>query len=154
LRAAVDGARAIERPALAWRAQLVHGQFLHMQGRRTEADVMLASARDIVKSLAATVPDATLRQNFLTSATTLLAHAQQPPTGRAATARPRYPAGLSAREVEVLGLVAEGLTDAEVAARLFLSPRTISQHLRSIYNKLGVNTRTAAARFAVEHGLT
>jgi DNA-binding CsgD family transcriptional regulator len=68
--------------------------------------------------------------------------------------KPRYPAGLTPREVEVLRLVAEGLTDAEVAERLFLSPRTIGQHLRSIYNKLGVSSRTAATRFAVERGLT
>jgi DNA-binding CsgD family transcriptional regulator len=67
--------------------------------------------------------------------------------------KPRYPAGLSAREVEVLRLVAQGLTDAEVAERLFLSPRTVSQHLRSVYNKLGVGSRTAAMRFAVEQGL-
>ena len=64
-----------------------------------------------------------------------------------------YPAGLSAREVEVLRLVAEGLTDAEVASQLFLSPRTVGSHLRSVYNKLGVNSRAAATRFAVEHGL-
>jgi DNA-binding CsgD family transcriptional regulator len=69
------------------------------------------------------------------------------------TPQPRYPAGLSAREVEVLRLVAQGLTDAEVAERLFLSPRTVSQHLRSVYNKLGVSSRTVATRFAVEHGL-
>lgn len=66
------------------------------------------------------------------------------------TSAQAYPAGLSAREVEVLRLVAEGLSNAEVAARLSLSPRTIGQHLRSIYNKLGVGSRTAAARFAVE----
>jgi DNA-binding CsgD family transcriptional regulator len=64
-----------------------------------------------------------------------------------------YPAGLSAREVEVLRLVASGLTDAQVAERLFISPRTVGQHLRSVYNKLGVSSRTAATRFAVEHGL-
>ncbi|MGN6755582.1 MAG: LuxR C-terminal-related transcriptional regulator [Thermomicrobiales bacterium] len=53
----------------------------------------------------------------------------------------------------MLGLVAQGLTNAQVAARLFLSPRTIDQHLRSIYNKLGVGNRAAAAAFAVAHGL-
>jgi DNA-binding CsgD family transcriptional regulator len=63
------------------------------------------------------------------------------------------PAGLTPREIEVLRLVAEGLTDAQVAERLFLSPRTVSQHLRSIYNKLGVSSRAAATRFAIEHGL-
>ena len=65
-----------------------------------------------------------------------------------------YPAGLTAREVEVLRLVAEGLTDAQVAEQLVLSPRTISTHLSSIYGKLQVNSRSAATRFAVEHGLT
>src|SRR5262249_55535776 len=66
---------------------------------------------------------------------------------------PLYPAGLSAREIEILRLVAQGMTDAEAAERLFLSLRTVSQHLRSIYNKLGISSRTAATRFAVEHGL-
>jgi DNA-binding CsgD family transcriptional regulator len=60
---------------------------------------------------------------------------------------------LSPRELEVLRLVAEGLTSAQVAERLFLSPRTVSAHLSSIYHKLGVGSRSAATRFAVEHGL-
>lgn len=64
-----------------------------------------------------------------------------------------HPAGLSSREVEVLRLVSQGLTDAEVADRLVLSPRTVNAHLTSIYNKLGVNSRAAATRFAVEHHL-
>jgi len=63
------------------------------------------------------------------------------------------PAGLTRREVEVLRLVAEGLTDVDVAARLFLSPRTVSGHLRSIYAKLGVSSRSAATRLALEYGL-
>ena len=62
-------------------------------------------------------------------------------------------AGLSSREVEVLKLVTEGLTDAEAAERLYISPRTVSQHLRSIYNKLGVSSRTAATRVAIEKDL-
>jgi predicted ATPase/DNA-binding CsgD family transcriptional regulator len=60
---------------------------------------------------------------------------------------------LSAREVEVLRLVAEGLTDGQVAERLYLSPRTVGQHLRSVYRKLGVSSRTAAARAAAGRGL-
>ena len=64
-----------------------------------------------------------------------------------------YPAGLSAREVEVLGLVATGLTNAEVAERLFFSSRIINWHLSSIYRKLGSHSRTEAACFAVEYGL-
>jgi predicted ATPase/DNA-binding CsgD family transcriptional regulator len=69
------------------------------------------------------------------------------------TAQEDYPAGLSAREAEVLRLVATGLTNAEVADKLFLSSRTIEWYLGSIYRKLGFHSRTEAARFAVEHGL-
>ncbi len=66
---------------------------------------------------------------------------------------PAYPAGLTAREVEVLRLVAQGLTDAQVAEQLIISLRTVTTHLTSIYNKLGVNSRVAATRFALEHHL-
>jgi DNA-binding NarL/FixJ family response regulator len=55
--------------------------------------------------------------------------------------------------VEVLGLVVEGFTNAQIAKELFLSPRTVDTHLTSIYHKLGVNSRAAATRFAMEHGL-
>jgi DNA-binding CsgD family transcriptional regulator len=61
--------------------------------------------------------------------------------------------GLSARELEVLKLVAEGLTDSQVAQRLYLSPRTVGHHLRSVYRKLGVSSRTAALREASGRGL-
>ena len=63
------------------------------------------------------------------------------------------PAGLTSREVEVLGLVATGMTSAQVATDLFLSPRTVDTHLTSIYHKLGVTSRAAATRFAFEQGL-
>ncbi len=64
-----------------------------------------------------------------------------------------YPAGLSAREVEVLRLVASGMTNAEVAKDLFLSSRTVDWHMGSVYRKLGFHSRTEATRFATEHGL-
>ena len=64
-----------------------------------------------------------------------------------------YPAGLSAREVEVLRLVSQGLSDAEVAEQLKLSTRTVTTHLTSIYNKIGISSRAAAVRFAAEHHL-
>jgi DNA-binding NarL/FixJ family response regulator len=77
--------------------------------------------------------------------------------GRAASeegARDSYPAGLTPREVEVLRLVAKGLSNPEVAAELVLSPRTVHAHLRSVYRKLDVHSRSAAARSAAELGLT
>ena len=67
----------------------------------------------------------------------------------------RGPAGapLTPRELEVLRLVGEGMTDAQVAGRLFVSTRTVNAHLRSILRKLGVRSRAAAVRLAQERGL-
>jgi DNA-binding NarL/FixJ family response regulator len=83
---------------------------------------------------------------------------EQPPTHpQRNNAPPLAPApnaaGLTPREVEVLRLVAAGLTNAQVAERLVISHHTVTVHLRTIYAKLGVSTRTAATRFAVDHGL-
>jgi DNA-binding CsgD family transcriptional regulator len=64
-----------------------------------------------------------------------------------------YPAGLSIREAEVLRLVATGLSNAEVAEKLFISSRTVDWHLGSIYRKLGIHSRAEATRFASEHAL-
>jgi DNA-binding CsgD family transcriptional regulator len=72
---------------------------------------------------------------------------------RPAAERFAYPAELSEREVEVLRLVAAGLSNAEVADRLYVSRRTVDAHLQRIYGKLDVSTRAAATRFAVERGL-
>jgi DNA-binding NarL/FixJ family response regulator len=58
-----------------------------------------------------------------------------------------------AREVEILRLVAQGLTDAQVAVQLMISNRTVNRHLTSIYSKLGVDSRTAASRFAIDERL-
>jgi predicted ATPase len=65
----------------------------------------------------------------------------------------RLPWGVTEREVQVLRLVAEGLTNADIAGRLGLSSRTVHAHLRSAYGKLGVSARTAAVRQASSLGL-
>jgi DNA-binding NarL/FixJ family response regulator len=75
------------------------------------------------------------------------------PSRATPSSAPEHPADLTSREVEVLELVAEGLTNVQVAQRLFLSPRTVDTHLTSIYHKLGVGSRSAATRFALNHGL-
>jgi ATP/maltotriose-dependent transcriptional regulator MalT len=72
-----------------------------------------------------------------------------PQTARSKDDKPH----LSERELEILRLVAEGLTDSRVAQRLYVSPRTVGQHLRSIYRKLGIPTRAAATKEAVERNL-
>jgi predicted ATPase/DNA-binding CsgD family transcriptional regulator len=63
------------------------------------------------------------------------------------------PAGLSRREVEVLRLVAQGLSDKEIAARLVLSHHTVHRHVSSILSKLDLPSRSAAASYAAQHGL-
>lgn len=61
--------------------------------------------------------------------------------------------GLTRREVEVLRLLASGLTDLKIAEKLILSPRTVHTHISSIYTKLGLTSRSAATRYAIEHRL-
>lgn len=69
---------------------------------------------------------------------------------RGVPAGPLKARGLSDREAEVLGWLVEGKTNPEIATILGLSPRTVHHHLENIYRKLGVETRTAAAKMARE----
>ncbi|MGH9296889.1 MAG: HD domain-containing phosphohydrolase [Acidimicrobiales bacterium] len=66
--------------------------------------------------------------------------------------RPALPAGLTSREAEVIVRVARGLSNAQIAADLHVSRKTVSSHLEHVYTKLGVSTRTEAALFAMRHG--
>ncbi len=66
---------------------------------------------------------------------------------------PGWPAGLTDREVEILGLLAKGLSRRVIAKQLVLSEHTVRHHLEHIYNKVGVSTRVGATLFAVEHDL-
>ncbi len=63
------------------------------------------------------------------------------------------PGNLTGRQAEVLRLLADGLSNKQIAARLYLSPGTVERHLGTIYRKLGLGGRVDAARYAVEHGL-
>jgi DNA-binding CsgD family transcriptional regulator len=63
------------------------------------------------------------------------------------------PAGLTPREIEVLRLIAAGLTAKEAAQRLKISPKTADNHIQNLYAKIGVTTRAGAALYALEHGL-
>jgi DNA-binding CsgD family transcriptional regulator len=71
----------------------------------------------------------------------------------AAAEQRRGPDGLTAREAQVLGLVAEGASTREISERLFISAKTADNHIQHIYIKLGVTNRAAATRWALEHGL-
>jgi DNA-binding CsgD family transcriptional regulator len=69
---------------------------------------------------------------------------------RGASARP---SGITERQIDVLRLVAQGLSNAEVAAALDVSERTVHAHLRAIYGRVGARNRTGAVRYAVDHNL-
>ena len=75
----------------------------------------------------------------------------RPGSGRRCDAS--WPGGLTAREVEVLGLLARGHSNKEIAARLVVTPKTVSNHIEHIYTKIGVSSRAAATLFATQHGL-
>jgi len=142
LLAARDAAGEHGARALLWRLHADIAALARALGRPDDAAAAAGAARALIEELAPGIPEGALRDGFRGRALALV-----PPAPAA------YPAGLTAREVDVLRLVAQGLTDAEVAARLFLSTRTVNTHLRSVYSKLAVSTRTAAARFATAHGL-
>jgi len=126
-------AASFEAPYSLALVQVTHAELLIASGRGHEAGGLLAAARATAEALGAK-PLLAVIDNL-----------EPRPTA--------VPGGLSAREIEVLRVVAEGLTDAEVAVRLSISPRTVGGHLQSIYNKLGISSRTAATSFAHKYGL-
>jgi HD-GYP domain-containing protein (c-di-GMP phosphodiesterase class II) len=67
--------------------------------------------------------------------------------------RRKGPAGLTPREVEVLTLLARGLSNKEIAQRLFISPKTAGSHIEHIYSKVGASSRATASLFAMQHGV-
>jgi HD-GYP domain-containing protein (c-di-GMP phosphodiesterase class II) len=73
--------------------------------------------------------------------------------GHARRRRAAWPDSLTAREVEVLQLVASGLPNRETARRLSISERTVAHHIQHVYDKIGVSTRGAAVLYALQHGL-
>jgi DNA-binding CsgD family transcriptional regulator len=88
------------------------------------------------------VPEMSASAKLAISASAIPPVVDRPPVGR-----------LTSREREVLAALAEGLTNMELAHRLFISERTANRHLSNIFTKLGVRNRTAAARIAIEAGL-
>jgi HD-GYP domain-containing protein (c-di-GMP phosphodiesterase class II) len=73
--------------------------------------------------------------------------------GHRVNARREWPAGLTAREVEILGLLARGYSSRQIAERLVLTPKTVSNHIQNIYLKIDVSSRASATHFAIQHAL-
>jgi len=137
LRAAWAGFHRLEAPYEAARVRVLVGTALRHLGDQESAAMEFDAARQIFEQLGAG-PD--LRK------VDALLHPS--PAG----AHPG-PGGLTAREVEVLQLVAGGLTNREIATALVISEHTVARHVQNMLAKLGFASRTALAAYAVEHGL-
>jgi DNA-binding NarL/FixJ family response regulator len=73
--------------------------------------------------------------------------------GHAISRRPARPAGLTAREVDVLRLLAKGLSSKQIGGRLVISTKTVRNHVEHIYTKIGASNRSTASLFALQQGL-
>src|SRR6516225_11447608 len=130
---AIGGASALPTLERA-RTDLLYGEWLRRQRRRGDARPHMHAALELFQRLGA-VPWADRAETEL------------PATGE--TARKPDPftaAGLTPRERQIAGLVADGLTNREIAAQLFLSARTIDYHLRKVFTRLGIASRTELVR--------
>lgn len=133
-----------ERCRFPYEAAVTDLAFGRLLPRQPGARQRLESARALLERLGA--------RPALSACEAALALLQSP--AAAATLEPvPLPDGLSEREVEVIRLVAQGLTDRETAARLFISPRTVDGHLRNIYTKLDVSNRAALVAYAARRNL-
>jgi DNA-binding CsgD family transcriptional regulator/tetratricopeptide (TPR) repeat protein len=141
-RLALDGRLA--EAATAWRAL----------GCEFEAGVALFDSDDgaLVRSALASFEALGSRPAARLAANRLRQIGARVPRGPNAATR-GHPAGLTSREIEVVALVVEGLRNAEIAERLVISPKTVDHHLSSLFTKLGVTSRQAAATKALRLGL-
>jgi DNA-binding CsgD family transcriptional regulator len=124
----------LEAPYEAARARVVVGMACRLIGDEDAARMELDAARQVFERLAAA--PALARVEAL--------------TGRAPS---RGAGGLTAREVEVLQMVATGKTNRAIAGELFLSEKTVARHVSNIFTKLGLSSRAAATAYAYEHDL-
>jgi len=133
LRRSGDRWRSLDAPYEEARVRVAIAEACRALGDDDGASVELAAAREVFDGLGA-VTDRD-RVDALLGVT------------------PAAPAGLSAREIEVLGHLARGATNREIAAELGISERTVDRHVSNVYTKLDVSSRAAATAFALEHHL-
>ncbi|HEU5039005.1 MAG TPA: LuxR family transcriptional regulator [Nocardioides sp.] len=130
-------ARSPRVPARA-RTQLAWGEYLRRHRRRTDARVPLREALETFETLGAGFWAERARQELRASGETARRGADLVANE------------LTAQESQVAGLVRQGLSNKDVAARLFISPRTVDFHLRNVYTKLGITSRTELAALTLD----
>jgi DNA-binding NarL/FixJ family response regulator len=125
--------RDLRLPYEAARARMLYGLALRSAGNEDDAQLEIRAAVSAFERLGAT-PDARTAVAFLPGKAPL-------------------PRGLTAREAQVLRLVAAGKSNRVIAAELVISEHTVARHLQNMFIKLGVSSRSAATAFAFEHDL-
>jgi DNA-binding NarL/FixJ family response regulator len=134
LRQALACFRHLEAPYEAARAQVLLARAYQKQGTREAAEHELAAARDVFRKL---------------GAATDLALVDSPANHES----PNQAGPLTLREIEVLKLVASGITNRQIAKKLKISEKTVARHLSNIFNKLDISSRAAATAYAYQHQL-
>ena len=137
-KAALDAHARAGRPFVRARTELAYGEFLRRARRRVEAREHLRAALDGFETLQAAL-------------WAERAHVELRASGQRARRRdPSTRDELTPQELQIAGFVAQGLTNREVAAQLFLSPRTIDFHLRNVFRKLDIASRTQLAHLDLD----
>lgn len=144
---------------LSLETSLVHGLAYEAAGWADNAGQSAAQAAQLVERIASRILDPDLRAVYLSSNATAvetmalaLRLGVAEPLSAPAVNEPRA-GGLTARETEVLGLVAAGRTNREISNQLYISEKTVARHLTNIFNKIDAQSRTQAAAWAFRNGL-
>lgn len=128
----VEGIERLERSRIAvhaGRAHLVYGEWLRRQGRRVDARIQLSAAHDLLTAIGANAFAERAQRELLA-------------TGERARRRTDDTRNqLTPQEARIAGLAVDGLTNPEIAQRLFVSPRTVEYHLHKVFAKLGIRSR-------------
>ncbi len=115
------------------RAQLLYGEWLRREGRRVDARAQLRTAHETLTAMGVEAFAERARHELLA-------------TGETVRKRTVETGELTAQEAHIARLAAQGLTNPEIGAALYISPRTVEWHLRKIFTKLGVSTRRELRR--------
>lgn len=150
LEQAKQGAISHEVLPLLWQIQAMLGGIYKSQKELEKSETEFADAHQTLQALESHIPDEDLRQAFTRQALELL------PKKRSVSNRQREAekyGGLTPREREVMRFLSQGRPNREIAEALFLSERTVENHVANILKKLGLDSRSQAAVWAVEKGL-
>jgi RNA polymerase sigma factor (sigma-70 family) len=140
-----QGARSIQ-----WRISVALGKLYQALHHHEEAELAFSTAQRIIEELAANIPDKSLREHFLASATAMIPHTHPLSLLRATK---QALSGLTPREREVATLIGQGKSNREIADRLVVSERTVETHVRNVLTKLDFTSRSRIAAWAVKKGL-